>query len=95
MARARRGGGAPRQRSAVPPPRRTSWKRRARGNDAAAAFRNLVAAHDLRAQSADRHRNNARAFRLATGSLAVGQPADLVVCDAPAASMAADAFAPP
>jgi len=36
--------------------------------------------------------NNARAFRLTTGTLAVGQPADLVVCDAPAASMAADAF---
>ena len=37
--------------------------------------------------------NNARAFRLATGTLTVGQPADLVVCDAPAASLAADAFA--
>ena len=36
--------------------------------------------------------NNARAFRLTTGTLAVGQPADLVVCDAPAASMAADAL---
>jgi enamidase len=36
--------------------------------------------------------NNARAFRLATGTLAVGQPADLVVCDAPAASLATDAF---
>ena len=37
--------------------------------------------------------NNARAFRLAaSGTLAVGQPADLVVCDAPAASLAADAF---
>jgi enamidase len=36
--------------------------------------------------------NNARAFRLTTGTLAVGQPADLVVCDAPAASLAADAF---
>ena len=37
--------------------------------------------------------NNARAFRLATsGTLVVGQPADLVVCDAPAASLAADAF---
>src|ERR671925_391380 len=37
--------------------------------------------------------NNARAFRL-TGSatLAVGQAADLVVCDAPAASLAPDAF---
>jgi len=40
--------------------------------------------------------NNARIFRLATGTLAVGQPADLVVCDAPAASLAdsaADAMA--
>jgi len=36
--------------------------------------------------------NNARAFRLATGTIAVGRPADLVVCDAPAASMAADAL---
>jgi enamidase len=36
--------------------------------------------------------NNARAFRLATGTLAVGRPADLVVCDAPAASMAVDAL---
>jgi enamidase len=38
--------------------------------------------------------NNARAFRLqaASGMLAAGQPADLVVCDAPAASLAADAF---
>ena len=36
--------------------------------------------------------NNARAFRLTTGTIAVGRPADLVVCDAPAASMAADAF---
>jgi len=36
--------------------------------------------------------NNARAFRLATGTVAVGQPADLVVCDAPAASQAADAL---
>jgi enamidase len=36
--------------------------------------------------------NNARAFRLATGTISVGRPADLVVCDAPAASMAADAF---
>jgi enamidase len=34
--------------------------------------------------------NNARAFRLATGTIAVGQPADLVVCDAPAASLARD-----
>jgi enamidase len=34
--------------------------------------------------------NNARAFRLATGTIAVGQPADLVVCDAPAASGAPD-----
>jgi enamidase len=36
--------------------------------------------------------NNARAFRLDTGTIAVGQPADLVVCDAPAASAADDAF---
>jgi len=36
--------------------------------------------------------NNARAFRLTTGTIAAGRPADLVVCDAPAASMAADAF---
>ena len=38
--------------------------------------------------------NNTRAFRLAvgTGTLAVGAPADLVVCDAPAASKAPDAF---
>jgi enamidase len=38
--------------------------------------------------------NNARAFRLAaaTGTLAVGAPADLVVCDAPAASLANDAL---
>jgi enamidase len=36
--------------------------------------------------------NNARAFRLTTGTIAVGRPADLVVCDAPAASMAADAL---
>jgi enamidase len=38
--------------------------------------------------------NNARAFRLApaTGTLAIGAPADLVVCDAPAASMATDAL---
>ena len=36
--------------------------------------------------------NNARAFRLAagTGTLAVGAPADLVVCDAPSASLAGD-----
>jgi len=34
--------------------------------------------------------NNARAFRLTTGTIAVGQPADLVVCDAPAASLARD-----
>jgi len=39
--------------------------------------------------------NNARAFRLAsgTGTIAIGAPADLVVCDAPAASMAGDALA--
>jgi enamidase len=36
--------------------------------------------------------NNAHAFRLAPGTLAVGRPADLVVCDAPAASMANDAL---
>jgi enamidase len=36
--------------------------------------------------------NNARAFRLATGTIAVGAPADLVVCDAPAASQAPDAL---
>src|SRR5688572_14510516 len=36
--------------------------------------------------------NNARVFRLTTGTIAAGRPADLVVCDAPAASMAADAF---
>lgn len=36
--------------------------------------------------------NNARAFRLATGTVAVGQPADLVVCDAPAASLARGAL---
>ncbi|HKB25422.1 MAG TPA: amidohydrolase family protein, partial [Methylomirabilota bacterium] len=38
--------------------------------------------------------NNARAFRLttATGTIAVGAPADLVVCDAPAASLAEDAL---
>jgi enamidase len=38
--------------------------------------------------------NNARAFRLpaAAGTIAVGAPADLVVCDAPAASLARDAL---
>jgi enamidase len=36
--------------------------------------------------------NNARAFRLATGTIAVGQPADLVVCDAPVASAGRDAL---
>ena len=36
--------------------------------------------------------NNARAFRLSTGTLVVGRPADLVVCDAPAASLAPDAL---
>jgi enamidase len=36
--------------------------------------------------------NNGRAFRLTTGTIAVGQPADLVVCDAPAGSSARDAF---
>lgn len=35
---------------------------------------------------------NARAFRLSTGTIAVGQPADLVVCDAPAGSAASGAF---
>jgi enamidase len=35
---------------------------------------------------------NARAFRLSTGTIALGQPADLVVCDAPAGSAASDAF---
>jgi enamidase len=37
--------------------------------------------------------NNARAFRLDTGTIAVGEPADLIVCDAPAASAAEDACA--
>ncbi|HXH83646.1 MAG TPA: amidohydrolase family protein [Candidatus Tectomicrobia bacterium] len=36
--------------------------------------------------------NNARAFRLDTGRIEVGAPADLVVCDAPVASMARDAL---
>jgi enamidase len=36
--------------------------------------------------------NNARAFRLDTGTIAVGRPADLVVCDAPVASTARDAL---
>jgi enamidase len=36
--------------------------------------------------------NNRRAFRLTTGTIAVGEPADLVVCDAPAASGAGDAL---
>ncbi|MGH7310053.1 MAG: amidohydrolase family protein [Candidatus Rokuibacteriota bacterium] len=38
--------------------------------------------------------NNTRAFRLAprTGTIAVGAPADLVICDAPAGSLAHDAF---
>jgi enamidase len=36
--------------------------------------------------------NNARAFRLATGTIAAGQPADLVVCDAPVASSGAGAL---
>jgi len=38
--------------------------------------------------------NNAQAFRLAagTGTIAVGAPADLVVCDAPSASLAPDAL---
>jgi enamidase len=36
--------------------------------------------------------NNARAFRLDTGRIEVGLPADLVVCDAPVASAARDAL---
>ncbi|HEU5323041.1 MAG TPA: amidohydrolase family protein [Methylomirabilota bacterium] len=36
--------------------------------------------------------NNARAFRLDTGTLEVGRPADLVVCDAPVASLGRDAL---
>jgi enamidase len=38
--------------------------------------------------------NNARAFRLTpgTGTIGVGAPADLVVCDAPSASLAGDAL---
>src|SRR5262245_57787642 len=38
--------------------------------------------------------NNAQAFRLAAGirTIAVGAPADLVVCDAPSASLAPDAL---
>lgn len=36
--------------------------------------------------------NNARAFRLPGSTIAVGQPADLVVCDAPAGSVARDAL---
>jgi len=38
--------------------------------------------------------NNAQAFRLTagTGTIAVGAPADLVVCDAPSASLAPDAL---
>jgi len=36
--------------------------------------------------------NNRSAFRLMTGTIAVGEPADLVVCDAPVASAAADAL---
>jgi enamidase len=36
--------------------------------------------------------NNARSFRLDTGTIAVGWPADLVVCDAPVASTAGDAL---
>jgi len=37
--------------------------------------------------------NNRSAFRLTTGTIAVGEPADLVVCDAPVASAAGDALA--
>src|SRR3989442_4397980 len=38
--------------------------------------------------------NNTHAFRIAerTGTIAVGAPADLVVCDAPSASLAGDAL---
>jgi len=36
--------------------------------------------------------NNARAFRLETGVIALGRPADLVVCDAPVGSAASDAL---
>jgi enamidase len=36
--------------------------------------------------------NNARVFRLETGTVEVGRPADLVVCDAPVASAARDAL---
>jgi len=36
--------------------------------------------------------NNARAFRLTTGTIEPGRPADLVVCDAPNGSLARDAF---
>jgi enamidase len=36
--------------------------------------------------------NNTTAFRLSTGTVAVGQPADLVVCDAPVGSVASDAL---
>jgi enamidase len=36
--------------------------------------------------------NNARVFRLETGTVEVGRPADLVVCDAPVASAAPDAL---
>ena len=36
--------------------------------------------------------NNARAFRLRTGTIETGRPADLVVCDAPNGSLARDAF---
>lgn len=36
--------------------------------------------------------NNAALFRLSTGTVAEGQPADLIVCDAPAASLARDAL---
>jgi len=36
--------------------------------------------------------NNARVFRVPAGTIAVGEPADLVVCDAPAASLARTGF---
>jgi enamidase len=36
--------------------------------------------------------NNSRIFRLKTGTIAVGKPADLVICDAPSGSTAQDAL---
>jgi enamidase len=35
--------------------------------------------------------NNARIFKLSSGVIEVGRPADLLICDAPAGSMAKDA----